>query len=60
MQSNASVGTTARILSTVGEIGRAAAGIALAGGLVIRVVKERVRSAENTTERSSYEIQWNK
>lgn len=58
--SAASIGATARILSAVGEIGRAAAGIALAGGLVIRVVKERVRSAENTTERSSYEIQWNK
>ncbi|XP_050960635.1 uncharacterized protein LOC127161916 [Labeo rohita] len=56
------VGTTARILGAVGEIGRAAAGIALAGGLVIRVVKEKVRSAsENSyTERNSYEIQWNK
>ncbi|XP_018924928.2 GTPase IMAP family member 4-like [Cyprinus carpio] len=59
---NASVGTTARILSTVGEIGRAAAGIALAGGLVIRVVKEKVQSASENiyTERSSYEIHWNK
>ncbi len=56
---NAGIGTTARILT---EIGRAAAGIALAGGLVIRVVKEKVRSAsENSfTERSSYEIHWNK
>ncbi|XP_056309042.1 uncharacterized protein LOC130220829 [Danio aesculapii] len=56
------IGTTARILS---EIGRAAAGIALAGGLVIKVVKEKVRSgsgaAENSyTERNSYEIYWNK
>ncbi|XP_026076815.1 uncharacterized protein LOC113055069 [Carassius auratus] len=50
----------ARVLSAVGEIGRAAAGIALAGGLVIRVVKERVRSAGNTTEHTSYEIHWNK
>ncbi len=59
---NAGVGTTVRILSAVGEIGRAAAGIVLAGGLVIRVVKEKVRSAsENSfTEHSSYEIHWNK
>ncbi|KAK2917170.1 hypothetical protein Q8A67_001544 [Cirrhinus molitorella] len=60
--SSASVGTTARILSAVGEIGRAAAGIVLAGGLVIKVVKEKVRSASENgyTERSSYEIYWNK
>lgn len=53
------VGTTARILS---EIGRAAAGIVLAGGLVIKVVKEKVRSATENgyTERNSYEIYWNK
>ncbi|XDV11045.1 hypothetical protein PO909_000092 [Leuciscus waleckii] len=52
------IGTTARILS---EIGRAAAGIALAGGFVVKVVKERVRSAENSySERNSYEIHWNK
>ncbi|XP_016386690.1 protein FAM71B-like isoform X2 [Sinocyclocheilus rhinocerous] len=59
---NGGMGTTACILSTVGEIGRAAAGIALAGGLVIRVVKEKVRSAsENSfTEHSSYEVHWNK
>ncbi|XP_073702510.1 uncharacterized protein [Garra rufa] len=59
---NAGVGTTARILSVVGEIGRAATGIVLAGGLVIKVVKEKVRSASENgyTERSSYEIHWNK
>ncbi|XP_077061765.1 uncharacterized protein LOC143714446 [Siphateles boraxobius] len=52
------IGTTARILS---EIGRAAAGIALAGGFVVKVVKEKVRSAENSfSERNSYEIHWNK
>lgn len=56
------IGTTARILT---EIGRAAAGIALAGGLVIKVVKEKVRSANGAaengyTERNSYEIYWNK
>ncbi|KAG1933946.1 GTPase IMAP family member 4-like [Pimephales promelas] len=52
------IGTTARILS---EIGRAAAGVSLAGGFVVKVVKEKVRSAENSvSERNSYEIHWNK
>ncbi|KAK9978932.1 hypothetical protein ABG768_020668 [Culter alburnus] len=53
------IGTTAHILT---EIGRAAAGIVLAGGLVIKVVKEKVRSATENgyTERNSYEIYWNK
>lgn len=56
---------TARILSAVAEIGKAAAGIALAGGLVVKVVKEKVRSGTGTTEASysekkSYEIYWNK
>ncbi|XP_051987873.1 uncharacterized protein LOC127647581 [Xyrauchen texanus] len=59
------VGTTARILTAVAEIGKAAVGIALAGGLVVKVVKEKIRSgsgaAENNyTERNSYEIYWNK
>ncbi|XP_052406202.1 interferon-induced very large GTPase 1-like [Carassius gibelio] len=59
---NASVGTTLRILSIVSKIGRAATGITLAGGLVIRVVKEKVRSTTGNsyTECSSYEIHWNK
>lgn len=57
--------TTARILSAVAEIGKAAAGIALAGGLVVKVVKEKVRSGTGTTEASysekkSYEFYWNK
>lgn len=56
---------TVRILSAVAEIGKAAAGIALAGGLVVKVVKEKVRSGTGTTEASysekkSYEIYWNK
>lgn len=56
---------TARILSAVAEIGKAAAGIALAGSLVVKVVKEKVRSGTGTTEASysekkSYEIYWNK
>ncbi|KAM9843027.1 uncharacterized protein ACBR49_012259 [Aulostomus maculatus] len=60
-----SVGTTARILSAVAEIGKAAAGIALAGGLVVKVVKEKVRCGTRTTETSyseknSYEIYFNK
>ncbi|XP_017272098.1 immune-associated nucleotide-binding protein 8-like [Kryptolebias marmoratus] len=55
----------ARILSAVSEIGKAAAGIALAGGLVVKVVKEKVRSGAASTEtsyseRKSYEIYWNK
>ncbi|XP_065134539.1 uncharacterized protein [Paramisgurnus dabryanus] len=56
------VGTTTRILSAVAEIGRAAAGVVLAGGLVIKVVKEKVRSGSGNgyTERNSYEIYLNK
>lgn len=56
---------TARILNTVADISKAAAGLALAGGLVVKVVKEKVRCATGTTEgtfteKSSYEIHWNK
>lgn len=59
------VAATTRILSAVAEIGKAAAGIALAGGLVVKVVKEKVRCGTATTEASysekkSYEIYWNK
>ncbi|TKS91554.1 GTPase IMAP family member 4 [Collichthys lucidus] len=42
--------TTSRILTAVAEIGKAAAGIALAGGLVVKVVKEKVRCGTGTTE----------
>ncbi|TRY88366.1 hypothetical protein DNTS_018292 [Danionella cerebrum] len=63
----ASLGTTARILSAVAEAGRATAGIVLTGGLVIRVVRERVRSgsgggaSDNSfTERNSIKINWNR
>ncbi|KAM7372355.1 hypothetical protein PAMP_009529 [Pampus punctatissimus] len=60
-----SVATTTRILNAVAEIGKAAAGIALAGGLVVKVVKEKVRCGTGKTEASysekkSYEIYWNK
>ncbi|KAF7651433.1 hypothetical protein LDENG_00111210 [Lucifuga dentata] len=60
-----SVGAMARILNAVAEIGKAAAGIALAGGLVVKVVKEKVRCGTGTTEatyseKKSYEIYWNK
>ncbi|XP_029583878.1 uncharacterized protein LOC115171318 [Salmo trutta] len=60
-----SMGATACILTAVAEIGKAAAGIALAGGLVVKVVKERVRNSNrsadaNYTEKKSYEIYWNK
>lgn len=59
------VATTTRILNAVAEIGKAAAGIALAGGLVVKVVKEKVRCGTGTTEanyseKKSYEIYWNK
>lgn len=60
-----SVATTTRILNAVAEIGKAAAGIALAGGLVVKVVKEKVRCGTGTreasySEKKSYEIYWNK
>ncbi|TNN58499.1 GTPase IMAP family member 4 [Liparis tanakae] len=53
------------ILTAVAEIGKAAAGVALAGGLVVKVVKEKIRSGTGTTEASfsekkSYEVYWNK
>ncbi|KAM9434251.1 uncharacterized protein Hap1MRO34_002089 [Clarias gariepinus] len=51
------VGASGRILT---EIGRVAAGVVLAGGLVVKVVKEKVRSATECTEKKSYEIYWNK
>ncbi|XP_045891182.1 uncharacterized protein LOC123960463 [Micropterus dolomieu] len=56
---------TTRILSAVAEIGKAAAGIVLAGGLVVKVVKEKARCGTATTEtnyseKKSYEIYWNK
>lgn len=59
------VAATTRILAAMTEIGKAAAGVALAGGLVVKVVKEKVRSGTATTESSysekkSYEIYWNK
>lgn len=59
------VAATTRILSAVAEIGRAAAGIAVAGGLVVKVVKERVTRGTGAAESSqsetrSYEIHWNK
>ncbi|XP_064844126.1 uncharacterized protein LOC135555535 [Oncorhynchus masou masou] len=60
-----SMGVMACIMTAVAEIGKAAAGIALAGGLVVKVVKERVRNSNssadaNYTEKKSYEIYWNK
>ncbi|XP_061567273.1 uncharacterized protein LOC133421621 [Cololabis saira] len=59
------VAVTTRILNAVAEVGKAAAGIALAGGLVVKVVKEKVRCGTATTESSytekkSYEVYWNK
>ncbi|XP_068434186.1 uncharacterized protein [Clinocottus analis] len=59
------VAVSTRILTAVAEIGKAAAGIALAGGLVVKVVKEKIRCGTETTETSysekkSYEVYWNK
>ncbi|KAI4887123.1 hypothetical protein NFI96_018933 [Prochilodus magdalenae] len=54
------VGPTVQILTAVTEIGRVAAGIIVAGGLVVKVVKEKVQSATENRERRSYEIHWNK
>ncbi|XP_029293663.1 uncharacterized protein LOC115012266 [Cottoperca gobio] len=61
----ATVAVSTRIISAVAEIGKVAAGIALAGGLVVKVVKEKIRCGTGTTEASysekkSYEIYWNK
>ncbi|XP_034396192.1 uncharacterized protein LOC117735596 [Cyclopterus lumpus] len=61
----ATVAVSTRILTAVAEIGKAAAGIALAGGLVVKVVKEKIRCGTGTTEASysekkSYEVYWNK
>lgn len=53
-------GTSGRILTAMTEIGKVAAGAVLAGGLVVKVVKEKVRSVTGCTERKSYEIHWNK
>ncbi|XP_057201261.1 uncharacterized protein LOC130561132 [Triplophysa rosa] len=55
-------GATARILTAVTEMGRAAVGVVLAGGLVVKVVKEKIRSGNGNshTERNSYEVYWNK
>lgn len=64
-ESCGTVETTAQILkNVVAEIGKAAAGIALAGGLAVKVVKEKVRQRTGTrdstySERTSYEIHLN-
>ncbi|KAK6311800.1 hypothetical protein J4Q44_G00174640 [Coregonus suidteri] len=55
---------TACIMTAVAEIGKAAVGIALAGGLVVKVVKKRVRNSTSSADanytKKSYEIYWNK
>ena len=58
-------GGGARVLAAVAEVGQAAVGLVLAGGLVVKVFKEKVCSGEGTreasyTERRTYEIHWNK
>ncbi|KPP56719.1 hypothetical protein Z043_125633 [Scleropages formosus] len=58
-------GAMARIITSVVDMGRAAAGIALAGSLVVKVVKERVRqrtgsSDSSCSDKMCYEIYWNK
>ncbi|XP_034448965.1 uncharacterized protein LOC117766225 isoform X3 [Hippoglossus hippoglossus] len=59
------VGAKTRILSIVADISKAVAGIVVAGGLVVKVVKEKVRSGTQTeetnySEKKTYEIYWNK
>nr|XP_023685647.1 immune-associated nucleotide-binding protein 3-like [Paramormyrops kingsleyae] len=54
-----------RIISAATEIGKVATGIAVAGGLVVKVVKEKVRqragpSESSTVEKMSWEFSWNK
>ncbi|XP_069052388.1 uncharacterized protein [Lepisosteus oculatus] len=54
-------GVAAKMLTAVAELGKAAAGIALAGGLTFRLVKERVRPGSQAsdgpyTERQSLEF----
>ncbi|KAG7326064.1 hypothetical protein KOW79_010989 [Hemibagrus wyckioides] len=56
----AAAGTSGCLLTAVTELGRVAAGVVLAGGLVVKVVKEKTRSATGCTDRKSYEISWNK
>lgn len=56
----AAAGTSGRLLTAVTELGRVAAGVVVAGGLVVKVVKEKTRSATGCTDRKSYEISWNK
>ncbi|KAJ0000702.1 hypothetical protein NQD34_005722 [Periophthalmus magnuspinnatus] len=58
------VSVASQLLSAVAEISKAAAGIALAGGLVVKVVKEKIRGNTGTaearySEKSSVEIYWN-
>ncbi|KAK2864914.1 hypothetical protein Q7C36_004068 [Tachysurus vachellii] len=53
----AAAGMSGRILT---ELGKVASGVVLAGGLVVKVVKEKSRSANGCTDRKSYEIRWNK
>ncbi|XP_020782915.2 uncharacterized protein LOC110162371 [Boleophthalmus pectinirostris] len=58
------VSVASRLLSAVADISKAAAGIALAGGLVVKVVKEKVRGSTGTaegsySEKSSFEIYFN-
>lgn len=65
LEPQGTVAATTRILNAVAEISKAAASIALAGGLVVKVVKEKVRCGTGTsespyTEKKSYEIHWNK
>lgn len=53
-----------QVLKSVVEISKAAAGIALAGGVVVKVVKEKVRQRtgerdSTSAERTSYEFRFN-
>ncbi|MGH0146714.1 UNVERIFIED_CONTAM: hypothetical protein FKN15_025986 [Acipenser sinensis] len=61
----ASTGAAVKLLTAMAELGRAAAGVALAGGLALKIVRETVRSDATSdsgvfTEKKTFEVYLNK
>ncbi|RXM90616.1 GTPase IMAP family member 7 [Acipenser ruthenus] len=61
----ASTGAAVKMLTAMAELGRAAAGVALAGGLALKIVRETVRSDATSdsgvfTEKKTFEVYLNK
>ncbi|XP_058876658.1 uncharacterized protein LOC117968007 [Acipenser ruthenus] len=61
----ASTGAAVKLLTAMAELGRAAAGVALAGGLALKIVRETVRSDTTSdsgvfTEKKTFEVYLNK